>query len=606
MGSLHLFTSFVCLLLLLLLPFFQVFALSFSEIVRLGLISLGLLLFMVMGGWKREGYLLAALQNQVHFLVLIFIFSFLQFGGSPFDKEDCLYFFILRFIILVSFCSLFLGGSLKIIPLSRFDRWILIPLAIVFSLAVLIRQMGPGILPPSLFYVRMSDLPFMGILYLIISRFPWLERGNKVAPPFFFKLSILVFGILTISGVIRLFLLNDSYNEGLTSLREREFGLAKEKLEFVRKNNSSLRFSRFADFYIIEEIKKVPIEDLDLSQSEWIAFGEIIEAFSLWDFKASLLETALEKNPADPWILGEMGDVYIELGAWMKAFSVFEQGIEKIPSEAHKWYAAQALVKARQADWNNAADLFNAAVREDPRWTSVESFFSALSEEENLKESDSLGQYIARFNAFELVELGRKFGWEVVSEQLYIGNSDILAPFDIAILSKKADSWIRIGEEKYYSLRGYNLVSIDPQTNTVSPPVRFDIYLGQSPNLANFLRSLPWGTIVLGATEQVSAALDQSAIEELRKIGVIKSSIETEYSHAFVGIKGSEPGTALEIFSQDSYCAIELRESQIAPVSEKERMETLLAEALKTHPGKTVAIYIDSRGKIRGFLRKGA
>jgi hypothetical protein len=97
--------------------------------------------------------------------------------------------------------------------------------------------------------------------------------------------------------------------------------------------------------------------------------------------------------------------------------------------------------------------------------------------------------------------------------------------------------------------RGYNLVALGP-AGEPHEAAAFDTYgeSDASARLAAWVDRLPPGTIVMGAvSDEASAKLGGDAVAALGRLGV-QADMRGRFreSHAFVGVKGAPPGTALE------------------------------------------------------------
>jgi len=98
--------------------------------------------------------------------------------------------------------------------------------------------------------------------------------------------------------------------------------------------------------------------------------------------------------------------------------------------------------------------------------------------------------------------------------------------------------------------RGYNLVALDPASGETRAAAAFDTNgdSGATARLARWVAQLPSGTIVMGAaSDEASAMLGAEAVAALRTLGV-ETDMRGRFreSHAFVGVKGAPPGSALE------------------------------------------------------------
>jgi interleukin-like EMT inducer protein len=97
--------------------------------------------------------------------------------------------------------------------------------------------------------------------------------------------------------------------------------------------------------------------------------------------------------------------------------------------------------------------------------------------------------------------------------------------------------------------RGYNLVALDP-TGRVLGTETFDTFFDPAAarQLAQWVEALPRGSIVAGAVrDEAAGRLDGAAVRALGALGV-RGDLRGRFrdSHAFVGVKGAAPGTALE------------------------------------------------------------
>jgi interleukin-like EMT inducer protein len=126
--------------------------------------------------------------------------------------------------------------------------------------------------------------------------------------------------------------------------------------------------------------------------------------------------------------------------------------------------------------------------------------------------------------------------------------------------------------------RGYNLVALGP-SGAVQDRVAFDTSGNPtaSGQLTTWVKALPAGTIVLGAVkDEASGSLDGEAIEALATLG-LRGDLRGRYreSHAFIGVKGAPPGSALEalgprpvevrVGEPDEVFGMELAEFQLEP-----------------------------------------
>jgi len=98
--------------------------------------------------------------------------------------------------------------------------------------------------------------------------------------------------------------------------------------------------------------------------------------------------------------------------------------------------------------------------------------------------------------------------------------------------------------------RGYNVVVLDPASGAVEARGHFDTFASEeeSTRLAEFITGIPDGRIVAVAVEdEASLHLTEEAVLALRTIGAREDLRDMfRWEHAIIGVKGAEPGQALE------------------------------------------------------------
>ena len=135
-----------------------------------------------------------------------------------------------------------------------------------------------------------------------------------------------------------------------------------------------------------------------------------------------------------------------------------------------------------------------------------------------------------------------------------IGGTGVVAPGDLRVVSVgqphgSASSVQLNGVELAPNRRGYNLVALDRSGRIVKAGA-FDTFLRAeaAPQLVAWVASLEPGTIVAGAVrDEGSGRLTDAAVLALRQLGVA-GDLRGHFreAHAFIGVKGAPPGTALE------------------------------------------------------------
>jgi hypothetical protein len=142
----------------------------------------------------------------------------------------------------------------------------------------------------------------------------------------------------------------------------------------------------------------------------------------------------------------------------------------------------------------------------------------------------------------------------VRDERYRIGTTGRTSPGDLRVLSAgqpqgSAGSVELNGIELSPDRRGYNLVALDEQGQVRGAAV-FDTFFqaDAADRLAAWVAGLPAGTIVAGAVrDEASGRLTEGAVRALGTLGV-RGDLRGRFreAHAFVGVKGAAPGTALE------------------------------------------------------------
>ena len=135
-----------------------------------------------------------------------------------------------------------------------------------------------------------------------------------------------------------------------------------------------------------------------------------------------------------------------------------------------------------------------------------------------------------------------------------LGATGVTAPVDAVVRSGGQPygdtASIRVGTgEVAPNRRGYNLVALEA-SGAIRDRASFDTFGDPmaSGALARWVRALAAGTIVLGAVkDEASEQLDADAVGALATLGIHGDLRgRRRESHAFIGVKGAPPGTALE------------------------------------------------------------
>ena len=154
----------------------------------------------------------------------------------------------------------------------------------------------------------------------------------------------------------------------------------------------------------------------------------------------------------------------------------------------------------------------------------------------------------------ELAELLAASWPEVVDSELYqIGTTGQMSPVDIGVLAGGSSSYSAIminGETVTPEQRGMIVAAVDPETSELLFSGGFDTYASEaeSNSLASVINNVPNGTIVALATyDEGTGSLTDQAREAIGTLGAAETLQDAfGLSYALVGVKGAEPGTAVE------------------------------------------------------------
>ncbi|MEZ4737227.1 MAG: interleukin-like EMT inducer domain-containing protein [Caldilineaceae bacterium] len=135
-----------------------------------------------------------------------------------------------------------------------------------------------------------------------------------------------------------------------------------------------------------------------------------------------------------------------------------------------------------------------------------------------------------------------------------IGNTGAITDHNILVQSAGSDVgdfahvWVN-GVDMSSNRRGYNLVALDPAGALLASRV-FDTFAAadEAQAMADWLQQWPPGTIIAGAVrDEASSNLTEGAVAALNRIGVATDLRgRFRWGHAFLGVVGAPPGTAVE------------------------------------------------------------
>ena len=181
-----------------------------------------------------------------------------------------------------------------------------------------------------------------------------------------------------------------------------------------------------------------------------------------------------------------------------------------------------------------------------------------------------------------------------------IGHTGVVTPVNILADSRGGTNYTQEkivvnGKNESLRSRGYNFVVLDPDSGMIEEKRNFDTWgergLG-SQKIADFVNGIPEGKIVVATVrDEAGLFLYDDARDALKQLGVTHSPGKW-WAHAFIGVKGSTSGTALEVISQDRPAVVGVLKNDLVPFKSPVDIEQALIDSLQAHPEAPVAIYL--------------
>jgi len=465
-------------------------------------------------------------------------------------------------------------------------------------------------------HVRADGFSWQSILYVIelvlvyigVSR---LLRGAKVNVRVLRNVLVVCYATISLVLVVGGWQLGKAYyaaERALTLFSQREYTSALDhalSLDPAGKGIGVEALSLDVALYKMLELAKMHTDDPE----GYMAIGALSRQCRRWDLAMVSYRKAADISPDLPAVYAHLGDAYFEQGMRPRALSIYQVGMQQEKVEIED-YLSLGLALARMGDWDGAVERFESAIE----ITGVRERLEALSNyDENGIFSIELGEllpaefhsYLSRGSLFIAVKLLESKGWKVFHPAEKIGRSEIATPVEIEVSSgggrSSAAESIKVnGREISLHKRGYNLVTINPQSGAIEAIENFDTWetLSEGSRMASYLNQLPRGRIVAGALkDEGSGALDSDEVRDaFGRIGVEKLP-SLWWSHAFIGVKGMRLETAAQALGEYTTTILGVRAGNIPDkvVEDSELIVQYLINAAEENPqGK--AIYIPALG----------
>jgi len=149
---------------------------------------------------------------------------------------------------------------------------------------------------------------------------------------------------------------------------------------------------------------------------------------------------------------------------------------------------------------------------------------------------------------------------DVLAGTTVIGTTGVNAPVDIEIDAAADHAYMSVLDgqgtkaDASAGRRGYNVAVLDRRSGVVIDLKGFDTWANQyeSERLVEYINQIPNGRIVLAATSgDAGMSLTGGAMEALASIGAVGDIRGLPgHAHAVVGVKGAQPGSALELVGE--------------------------------------------------------
>jgi hypothetical protein len=284
-----------------------------------------------------------------------------------------------------------------------------------------------------------------------------------------------------------------------------------------------------------------------------LVVGEIAECVGAWESASAAYSAVTAADPRRADIRAKWGTSLFEQGLRAEALAVLADSAWTDSSGAESRLAL-AVSLSRMASWAEAVREFRWVARSVgllPRLHGYRGRVVTVRLDTLL--ASPLQADLAKLTLFEMTRLLEEAGCRVFHEGMRIGSTAVMAPVDIVAVSgggrSSPDESVRVGGTQVSRhLRGYNIVVVDPSSGTVKEEDGFDTWKNQADfqRLAKYLGSLGQGSIVVGVIhEPGTSGLTAAARLAMERVG-LGSIPENGWSHAFVGVKGAESGTAVE------------------------------------------------------------
>ena len=450
------------------------------------------------------------------------------------------------------------------------------------------------------YWVRLLNLVSLLLIYLVATR-GLVEVTERVE---LLRIASVVFIIVFIIGAGRMADAFYNLHRAENALLQREYSRLASRVDLVLEQNQTLEMEGLRLDFLLQRFANLESANLKLAEG-YTALGDIAQRFNHYAQAIQMYRQAqtADAEYEDKDIYWKLGDSLFAYGKYEESMLSYQQGVEAGGDITRSALGLGVLLTKKrthgEADMRRAASIFERGLRGVVR----ESLDTAEAEHLFVIE-DLLGElatsYLQELTPYEIVQLLIHYNIPVIYESMSIGTTGLSTPVDIVAISTGGGFWTQerieidgVDESPLLEdtisghRRGYNLVVIDPETGLVEDRRNFDIWGNRhiAPDqLVEWVNAVPKGRIVVGTVRGDAGMFFNERMRRVfRKLGV-PNRPDFNWSHAFIGVKGAPPGSALEAISQDSHVAVGVLDNDNplsrSTVAREEAMRALLKDNL--------------------------
>lgn len=183
-------------------------------------------------------------------------------------------------------------------------------------------------------------------------------------------------------------------------------------------------------------------------------------------------------------------------------------------------------------------------------------------------------------------------GITLLHPPMTVGQTAVDIPVDVQVLVRPGDDpdveGIIVDAEVLSTHKlGASFIAIDPVSGGVTGRL---LRTMSGDEVASFVASLPVGSIVAGSIDDVGSRFhSRAAHQALRELGVVRRA-DPAWAHAFVGVRGSRWGSALEAVARGSALHLHVSAGQVARQATASEIHAAVQTAAQSAPAG-IAMY---------------